>query len=63
MLEVLDDGPGFAKDFSLSTSKRFGLKFVEYVTSSELRGKATFSNRPEGGACVNITFPVTAGVL
>jgi PAS domain S-box-containing protein len=59
-LEVCDDGPGFAQAFSPHTAAHFGLELVESVGRLDLGGETTYNNRPEGGACVRITFPVPA---
>ena len=57
-LEVRDDGPGFPLPFSPLTSANFGLELVESVGRLDLGGRTTYENRPEGGACVRITFPL-----
>jgi len=62
-LEVLDDGPGFTESFDPTTDADFGLELVETVGSIDLGGKTTYLNRPEGGACVRVTFPLTAQKL
>ena len=59
-LEVCDDGPGFAQAFSHATAANFGLELVESIGRLELGGETTYRNRPEGGACVRMTFPVPA---
>ena len=60
VLTVSDNGTGFPAAFDPITSAHFGLEFVESVVRMELRGTATYGNRPEGGACVTITFPLSA---
>jgi PAS domain S-box-containing protein len=57
-LEVSDDGPGFAQAFSIPTAAHFGLELVESIGRLDLGGETTYLNRPEGGACVRVTFPV-----
>jgi PAS domain S-box-containing protein len=57
-LEVCDDGPGFAEAFSPRTAAGFGLELVESVGRLDLGGQTTYENRPEGGACVRVTFPL-----
>jgi PAS domain S-box-containing protein len=56
-LEVKDDGPGFVLPFDPFTQSHFGLELVESVGQIDLGGKTTYENRPEGGACVRLTFP------
>ncbi len=58
MLEVLDDGPGFAAGFNADTAANFGLDLVETLSRHDLGGQTVYENRPEGGACVRITFPL-----
>ena len=58
MLEVQDDGPGFSQAFSPMNSAHFGLELVESVGRLDLGGQTTYVNRPEGGACVRVTFPL-----
>ncbi len=62
-LEVLDDGPGFTESFDPTTDANFGLELVETVGSIDMGGKTTYLNRPESGACVRVTFPLTAQKL
>jgi two-component sensor histidine kinase len=57
-LEVWDDGPGFSQAFSPLDSAHFGLELVESVGRLDLGGRTTYENRPEGGACVRVTFPL-----
>ena len=58
MLEVCDDGPGFPLLFSPLTAGSFGLELVESVGRLDLGGVTTYENRPEGGACVRVIFPL-----
>ncbi len=59
-LEVCDDGPGFADAFTPHTAGHFGLELVESIGRIDLGGQTTYQNRPEGGACVRVTFPLPA---
>ena len=58
MLEVCDGGPGFAEGFDPIKAAHTGLELVENLSRWDLNGSACFSNRPEGGACVKVSFPV-----
>ena len=57
-LEVLDDGPGFPLPFSPLTAGGFGLELVESVGRLDLGGVTTYENRPDGGACIRVIFPL-----
>ncbi|HLJ55066.1 MAG TPA: PAS domain S-box protein [Chthonomonadaceae bacterium] len=57
-LEVCDDGPGFAEPFHPHRAASFGLELVESIGRLDLGGKTTYENRPDGGACVRVTFPL-----
>lgn len=35
-----------------------GIDLVESMAKWDLRGDVTYSNLPEGGACVAVTFPL-----
>jgi two-component sensor histidine kinase len=58
-LEVVDDGPGFPPDFKLQDSPSFGLKFVETVVQTEIKGTIVYGGAPNGGASIKITFPIS----
>ena len=58
MLEVCDDGPGFGEAFDPKHSANYGLELVESVGRLDLGGYTTYKNRPDGGACVQVTFPL-----
>ena len=58
LLEIHDDGPGFPSNFDWRTEAKTGLGLVDSTGRFELRGAVSFDNRPEGGACVSVTFPV-----
>jgi len=57
-LSVSDAGRGFPLDFDVRTSANTGLELIIAMARHDLRGEVEFTNRPEGGACVVITFPV-----
>jgi PAS domain S-box-containing protein len=59
-LQVCDDGPGFSGTFHPSTSASYGLELVESVGRIDLHGQTFYENRPSGGACVRVTFPLPA---
>lgn len=61
-LDVCDDGPGFPPDFDPRKAANTGLDLIESVGRWDLQGDVTYLNRPEGGACVRILFPV-AGTI
>jgi signal transduction histidine kinase len=67
VLDVLDDGPGFAPDQIPYVFERFrradrsgstglGLAIVAAITAAH-GGTAQAANRPEGGACVTLRIP------
>lgn len=74
ILEVLDDGPGFPIEFLPHAFERFrradtarsdqhggvglGLAIVASLVGAH-GGAASAFNRPEGGACVRVEFPLT----
>jgi len=58
-VEVLDDGEGFPDGFDLSKSANNGLELAAALTKTDLNGKLEFGNRPEGGGCIAICFPIT----
>lgn len=59
MLEVCDDGAGFPPGFNASRAANTGLELIQTLTSADLTGNLAFSNRPEGGGRVCVTFAVT----
>jgi len=58
-LEVCDDGPGFPAGFSAEAASNTGLELVENIARWDLRGQIAYENRPEGGARIILTFPIT----
>lgn len=57
-LEVSDNGPGFPEDFSSHNAANTGLELVEGVTQYDLLGRVSYGNRPSGGGCVTVIFPI-----
>ena len=57
-LQVYDDGPGFNMPFDAVANAHMGLDLVETVCRTDLKGQTMYINRPEGGACVRLTFPM-----
>jgi two-component sensor histidine kinase len=58
LLEVGDDGPGFPTSFDPAHAANTGLELVENLSRYDLGARVLYINRPEGGACVRITFPL-----
>jgi PAS domain S-box-containing protein len=57
-LEVCDDGPGFPPGFDPQKSANTGIELIESMGRWDLRGEILYQNRPAGGVCVLITFPL-----
>jgi two-component sensor histidine kinase/PAS domain-containing protein len=57
-LEVCDDGPGFPEGFEPQKAANTGLELIDTLSRLDLRGTTTFHNRPQGGACVTVEFPL-----
>lgn len=55
-LEVSDDGPGFPHGFDATQNANLGLTLVETLARHDLQGEILFRN--EGGARVEVTFPL-----
>jgi len=58
LLEVCDDGPGFPADFDPQRAAHTGLELIDSMSRWDLRGTVTFVNQSEGGACVQVVFPI-----
>ncbi len=58
-LEVHDDGPGFPVGFDWRKAANTGLNLIDTTGRYELRGAVSYENRPEGGARVIVTFPLS----
>jgi len=59
-LEVDNEGPGFPAGFNALLAAHTGLELVESICRLDLGGTVTYANRPEGGAQVVVTFPMTS---
>jgi len=57
-LEVVDDGPGFPAGFSPETHAHTGLELVKALAQWDLQGRIAIGNRPQGGGCVVLEFPM-----
>ena len=60
ILEVRDDGAGFAEGFDPARSANTGLELVEHLVRSDLEAEAHYDIGPGGGGRVRITVPVKA---
>jgi len=58
-LRVSDDGRGFPPGFNPSLAANTGLELVENLSRWDLAGSASYVNNPEGGACVEVTIPLS----
>lgn len=58
-LIVCDNGPGFPDGFDGKTNVNTGLELVDNIVRWDLQGMISFSNRPEGGAQILVSFPAT----
>jgi PAS domain S-box-containing protein len=58
-LVVRDEGKGFPEGFDPRTAAHTGLDLVLDIAPLDLRGEVAFTNHPEGGGCVTITFPIS----
>lgn len=56
-LTVCDEGPGFPEQFDAVSQAHTGLELVMSLAETDLKGKATFKNKEEGGAKVVVLFP------
>ena len=59
LLEVCDDGPGFAPDFDPALTANTGLELVENLSRWDLGGEAHYNNREGGGAIVDIAVSLS----
>ena len=55
-LVVRDDGPGFSEGFDAERDGNTGLQLVHRLVRWDLGGQIRFSNRPEGGAAVEVSI-------
>lgn len=58
-LAVLDYGPGFPEGFEPLEAANTGLELVSNLAEWDLDGKICFGNQENGGANVEVTFPLT----
>ncbi len=58
LLVVEDQGPGFAPGFMQCKDANTGLELVANICRYDLEGTVAFGNRPEGGARVEVSFPL-----
>ncbi len=58
-LQVCDDGPGFREGFDPTTEANTGLELISLLAVHDLNGVVRYENRPEGGARVIVTFPLS----
>lgn len=58
-LRICDDGCGLPPDFSLTKTNSLGLKIIQTVVESDLKGTFTLKNQPEGGTLALVSIPVT----
>ncbi|MGC4043011.1 MAG: ATP-binding protein [Armatimonas sp.] len=57
-LEVSDSGKGFPKDFASDTHAKLGLEIVDVLCRWDLEGELILQNIPDGGARVQVYFPL-----
>ncbi len=57
LLEVCDDGPGFPPGFDPARASHTGLELVATLCQWNLGGQVSYTNRPEGGARVQVRLP------
>ncbi|MCC6727885.1 MAG: PAS domain S-box protein [Chthonomonadales bacterium] len=60
-LEVTDSGPGFPPEFDPRRRGSTGFELIDSLSSWDLGGSFAVENRPEGGARVVVSFPVSEG--
>lgn len=58
-LAVCDDGPGFPEGVTPSGTDTTGLALIESLSRLDLKGTTYYTNRPEGGARCEVTFPLS----
>jgi two-component sensor histidine kinase len=57
-LEICDDGSGFPPNFDPRRAANTGLELIDSAARWDLRGELRYVNRPEGGGCVTVEFPL-----
>ena len=60
VLEVCNEGAGFAADFDPVAAAHTGLELIEDIVRFDLSGRISYHNREEGGARVVVVLPVNA---
>jgi two-component sensor histidine kinase len=58
-LTVCDEGKGFPPGFDAQKAANTGLDLIMSMARHDLRGDVKFTGREEGGACVEVTFPIS----
>ena len=61
-LEIADHGAGFPEGFLPEASASIGMDLIESLVRWDLHGTVKYANKPNGGACVEILFPIPATV-
>jgi PAS domain S-box-containing protein len=57
-LTISDQGKGFPANFDPACFSTTGLELMETATRWDLQGEITYMNPPEGGACIEVVFPL-----
>lgn len=57
-LAVIDSGAGFPEGFLPETNASIGMDLIESLVRWDLHGVAKYANGRNGGACVEIVFPI-----
>ncbi len=57
LLEITDDGTGLPKGFDLSKTKSLGLKIIQTMVESDLKGVFELLPNPKGGTRAIVTIP------
>jgi len=58
ILRVCDDGAGFPDGFDPKQAANTGLELVGSLVHTDLQGRITYGNQPEGGGLVTVVFPL-----
>ncbi|HVA74158.1 MAG TPA: sensor histidine kinase [Acidimicrobiales bacterium] len=58
---VTDDGVGLPAGFDIDSTSSLGLSIVRGLVGTQMAGTIRMYNRPEGGAVVELVFPVDQG--
>lgn len=57
VLQIIDDGWGLPPGFILGKTKSLGLKIIQTMVESDLKGCFTLTNGPQGGTVAIVTVP------